>query len=118
MYVSGEKMGASDTAITSAVNVGSSGNVSVAMVAPTATGTYYSYWQMAGSAGNRFGGQIYVTIKVGSGGTTTITATSGATTAATAAKTATVTVTTAANTATQTFTTVPVETTESVETGG
>ena len=111
MYISGEKMRASDTAITSTVNVGSSGNVSVAMVAPSSTGTYYSYWQMADSTGNRFGGQIYVMIKVGSGGTTTITAT----TVATTAQTSTPTITTAANTATPTDTTVPEETTESSE---
>ena len=108
VYISGEKMSASDTTITSAVNVGNSGNVSVEMVAPTTTGTYYSYWQMADSAGNRFGGQIYVTIKVGSGGTATITST----TAATTAKTSTPTNTTVANTATLTETVVETESTE------
>ncbi len=131
VYISGEKMGASDTTLANDVNVGKSGNISVEMKAPTSTGTYYSYWQMADSAGNRFGGRVYVMIKVGKAGTATATKTGvantstvTATTAATVADTATaVNTATEVNTATQiptsTETNIPVvETTETESTGG
>lgn len=112
VHISGETMGASSTKLTSVVNVGLSGNISVEMTAPTKAGTYYSYWKMADSAGNRFGGQMYVMIKVTGSGTATATATRTNTTAATAAFTSTPTNTTVP----PTDTLVPTETVAVVET--
>jgi hypothetical protein len=112
VYISGDKMSASDTTIGSAVPVGNSGSISVSMVAPSTAGTYTSYWQMADASGNKFGGQVYVMIKVGSSsGTSTVTATGAtATKTNTSASTAAPTNTTAASTAT--FTEIPPTQTE------
>ncbi len=50
--------------ITAPVPVGKSYDVSVAMVAPSAPGTYTSYWQMADAKGIPFGKQVSVKIQV------------------------------------------------------
>jgi hypothetical protein len=119
VHISGETMGASSTKLSGVINVGLSGNISVEMTAPTKAGTYYSYWKMADSAGNRFGGQMYVMIKVTGNGTVTATATKTNTTAATAAFTSTFTSVPPTDTPVPTETEVVVETTESTPaTGG
>ena len=107
VYISGEKMSAGDTKIGSVVNVGNSGSVSVSMVAPKTSGTYYSYWQMADASGNKFGGQIYVMIKVGNtSATPTATATGATATASTVVVNTVAATTVAATTAVPTNTTV------------
>ena len=60
----GGRMGGQDAPITAAVPIGSSYDVSVAMVAPSAPGTYTGYWQMKDAKGVPFGQQVSVRIKV------------------------------------------------------
>jgi predicted secreted protein len=57
-------MGGKDAPISAAVPIGSSYDVSVAMVAPSAPGTYTSYWQMKDAKGVPFGQQVSVVIQV------------------------------------------------------
>jgi len=71
VFVSGNAMSGASTALTSAVASGHADNVSVAMVAPLAKGTYTGYWIMQNAAGKTFGSSVYVTIVV----STTYTAT-------------------------------------------
>ncbi|MBI9050812.1 MAG: hypothetical protein JEZ00_15435 [Anaerolineaceae bacterium] len=112
VFISGESMGANDTVIGTVVNTGFSGSVSVKMVAPSTDGTYYSYWRLADKAGNRFGGQVYVMIKVsGNAGTTTVTPT---VTKTGAAKSSTSTLTGVPSTSTQTLTSAPSTATQTV----
>ena len=60
----GGRMGGQDAPITAPVPVGRSYDVSVAMVAPSAPGTYTGYWQMQDAKGVPFGKQVSVRIKV------------------------------------------------------
>jgi hypothetical protein len=69
-YSSGEKMGGSDTLITVPVPRGNQTDVSVKLVAPTASGTYTGTWRMQNAGGQPFGNFVTVVIKVGSGGAT------------------------------------------------
>ena len=60
----GGRLGGQDAPITAPVPIGSSYDVSVAMVAPSAPGTYTGYWQMQDAKGVPFGQQVSVKIKV------------------------------------------------------
>jgi putative hemolysin len=60
----GERMGGQDAPIKVAVPVGGSLDISVPMLAPTAPGTHYGYWQMADANGKPFGKQVSVKIVV------------------------------------------------------
>jgi ABC-type amino acid transport substrate-binding protein/putative hemolysin len=60
----GASMGGQNAPITAAVPVGGSYDASVVMVAPTAPGTYMSYWQMQDAKGVPFGKQVSVKIQV------------------------------------------------------
>jgi arginine/lysine/histidine transporter system substrate-binding protein len=60
----GGRMGGKDAPIAAAVPIGSSYDVSVAMVAPSTPGTYTSYWEMEDAKGVPFGQQVSVKIQV------------------------------------------------------
>ena len=64
VFVSGEQMGGSTTAIDATVSPGYQLNVSVTLTAPDTEGTYTGYWSLVDSAGNTFGAPIYITIEV------------------------------------------------------
>lgn len=56
LYSSGDQMGGpSSTLLTAAVTVGSTGDVSVGLVAPATSGSYTGYWALANAAGQAFG---------------------------------------------------------------
>jgi ABC-type amino acid transport substrate-binding protein/putative hemolysin len=65
VYAKGDgRMGGQDAAIGQVVPVGRSHDVYVAMAAPSAPGTYTSYWQMADAKGVPFGVRVSVKIQV------------------------------------------------------
>ena len=77
-FVSGNAMGGTTTALVAAVQPGQSGDISVAMKAPTTAGDAIGYWILTNDSGQNFGSTFYVKIKVGgtsSTGTATATAT-------------------------------------------
>ncbi|MBI3168091.1 MAG: hypothetical protein HYZ22_06410 [Chloroflexi bacterium] len=80
-FVSGNAMGGVVTAINITVQPGQSGDVSVAMKAPTTAGDAIGYWILTNDSGQNFGSSFYVKIKVGAAAATTGTATATATTA-------------------------------------
>jgi hypothetical protein len=61
---SGNAMSGSTTALPAAVSSGGQGNASVAMIAPSTTGTYTGYWRLKNAAGTFFGQWVYVQIVV------------------------------------------------------
>ena len=74
-FISGEQMGSiTSVALTQSVSPGQQVEVSVDMVAPTASGKYQSYWKMKNATGQLFNDSVYVLINVGSGGATSTTA--------------------------------------------
>lgn len=84
-FVSGNAMSGTTTALTTTVQAGQSGDISVAMKAPATTGDAIGYWILTNDSGQNFGSSFYVKIKVGgtsTTGTVTATATATATTAA------------------------------------
>lgn len=93
-HSSGNTMSGESTALEESVAPGSSVEVSVAMVAPTTSGTCTGYWIMQNAGGSAFGGYVTVIIVVSSSAATitptpTITATVTVTSAATATPSAT-----------------------------
>lgn len=80
-FVSGNAMGGTATALTTTVQPGQSGDISVAMTAPASNGDAIGYWILTNDSGQNFGSSFYVKIKVGSttSGTTTVTPTVTAT---------------------------------------
>ena len=85
VFVSGDGLGGSATALSVIVAPGATIDASVLMTAPTTTGTYTGYWMLQNASGVRFGvgaaatGTFYVNIVVGAGtpgtGTPTVKAT-------------------------------------------
>ena len=80
-FVTGNAMGGVTTALTTTVQPGQSGDISVAMTAPTTAGEAKGTWILTNDSGQNFGSTFFVLIKVGSASTTG-TATATATTAA------------------------------------
>ena len=79
-FVSGNAMSGTTTALTTTVQAGQSGDISVAMKAPVTTGDAIGYWILTNDSGQNFGSSFYVKIKVGGTSTTgTATTTSTAT---------------------------------------
>lgn len=67
-YISGEQMGSvTSVPIAQSVAPGQQIDISVDLVAPTATGTYQGYWKMKNASGQLFNDSVYVQIVVGSG---------------------------------------------------
>lgn len=63
-YLRGEQMDAVDSVPLPSLASNTTGDVSVEMVGPTKPNLHRGYWQAVDSAGNRFGDQIYVEIRV------------------------------------------------------
>jgi hypothetical protein len=63
-FISGTEMDGETTAIDQNVATGTTGDLSVALVAPDSEGTYTSTWQLTDEAGNAFGQSVYVLIVV------------------------------------------------------
>lgn len=74
VFYSGNSMSGATTALSDTVSVGSSGNVSVELTAPSTAGSYTGYWRLQNSSGTSFGESVYVQIVV-SGSTSTPTST-------------------------------------------
>lgn len=79
-FISGDKMGdQTSVALSGQVAPGESVDISVALVAPNATGKYRGYWKMTNAAGQLFDDSVYVEIDVvGAGGATATPTTPGA----------------------------------------
>lgn len=75
-FVSGNAMGGTVTALTTTVQPGQSGDVSVSMTAPTTAGDAIGYWILTNDSGQNFGTSFYVKINVG-GASTSGTVTAG-----------------------------------------
>ncbi|MEI7903540.1 MAG: NBR1-Ig-like domain-containing protein, partial [bacterium] len=65
VFVSGERLGAPASVPMSSVRPGSTADVSVEMVAPSAPGTYRGVWRMQDDRGRPFGDPLWVEIVVG-----------------------------------------------------
>lgn len=85
-FVTGDAMGGATYTLPSAVAAGAVTDISVAMTAPSKTGTIRGDWRMSTAGGQFFGDQVYVQVVVGGGAAPTNTGT-----AATAEPTATAT---------------------------
>lgn len=96
-FVSGNAMGGVATPLTVTVAPGASGDVSVAMTAPTTPGEAVTgTWILTNDSGQNFGSTFFVLVKVGgtsTSGTATATATTAAATIPTAANNPTITLT-------------------------
>ncbi len=100
-FISGSAMGGVTTPIGITVAPGASGDVTVDMIAPSATGEVIGYWILTNDSGQNFGSNFYIQVKVG------VASATGTATATGAAATAT---STNAATATNTDTPAPSET--------
>src|SRR4030042_851778 len=70
-FISGEKMGTiTSVPMPQSVAPGQQVDVSVNLVAPTASGKYQGYWKMKNASGQFFNDAVYVLINVGTGGAT------------------------------------------------
>ncbi|MDR3574407.1 MAG: NBR1-Ig-like domain-containing protein [Anaerolineaceae bacterium] len=65
-FVTGSQMSGASTNLTSSVAPSQQINISVAMIAPSSTGTYTGYWKLANASGSTFGSSVYVQIVVSS----------------------------------------------------
>lgn len=92
-FTGGEQMGGATYTLPSAVAAGAVTDISVAMTAPSKTGTLRGNWRMSTAAGQFFGDEVYVQVVVGGGGTVptntgaAATSTTGPTSAVTATPT-------------------------------
>ena len=68
-FTGGEQMGGATYTLPSAVTAGDVTDISVAMTAPSKTGTLRGNWRMSTAAGQFFGDEVYVQVVVGGGGT-------------------------------------------------
>jgi len=82
-YVAGNAMGGAATALTQAVSPGQSIDISVAMVAPTASGESAGTWRLTNDKAQPFGTNLTIVVNVSGGttGTPTKTVTPGGATA-------------------------------------
>ena len=69
-FTTGNALGGSTVALSSAVASGGQYDISVPMTAPTTPGTYESKWRMSTAGGEFFGNEVYVIIVVGGAGAT------------------------------------------------
>jgi hypothetical protein len=86
-FVTGDAMGGATYTLPSSVAAGAVTDISVAMTAPSKSGTIRGDWRMSTAGGQFFGDQVYVQVVVGGGGA----APTNTGTAATATSTATLT---------------------------
>ena len=78
-FTGGEQMGGVSYTLPSAVAAGAVTDISVAMTAPSKTGTLRGNWRMSTAAGQFFGDEVYVQVVVGGGAAATNTVSVGAT---------------------------------------
>ena len=78
-FTGGEQMGGVAYTLPSAVAAGAVTDISVAMTAPSKTGTLRGNWRMSTAAGQFFGDEVYVQVVVGGGAAATNTVSVGAT---------------------------------------
>jgi Ig-like domain from next to BRCA1 gene len=90
-FVGGEQMSGATYTLPSSVAVNTEIDISIAMIAPTKTGTLRGNWRMSTAAGQFFGDEVYLVIVVGGA---TLTPTKGTATNTSAPPTATPTATT------------------------
>jgi len=76
-FFGGEAMGGGSTLLGKSVPPGGQTDISVALTAPSANGTYKGDWRMQNASGRPFGSAVYVQIKVESGGTAVPTSPTG-----------------------------------------
>ena len=90
-FTGGEQMGGASYTLPSAVAAGAVTDISVAMTAPSKSGTLRGNWRMSTATGQFFGDEVYVQVVVGGGSVATNTgsAATSTTSAATATATAT-----------------------------
>lgn len=74
-FTGGSQMSGARTYLKTTVAPATSMDISVDLVAPSTTGTYTGYWQMADDSGSVFGTSLYLTIIVSATPTGTITTT-------------------------------------------
>ena len=75
-FTGGEQMGGTTYTIPAAIAAGAVTDISVAMTAPSKTGTLRGNWRMSTAAGQFFGDEVYVQVVVGGGAAATSTSTS------------------------------------------
>lgn len=75
-FVGGEQMGGAAYTLPSAVAAGAVTDISVAMTAPSKSGTLRGNWRMSTASGQFFGDEVYVQVVVGGGTAATSTNTS------------------------------------------
>ena len=91
-FTGGEQMGGTTYTLPSSVAAGAVTDISVAMTAPSKSGTLRGNWRMSTASGQFFGDEVYVQVVVGGGGAAVPTNTSsGAAIVPTATATATAT---------------------------
>ena len=78
-FTGGEQMGGTTYTLPSAVAAGAVTDISVAMTAPSKTGTLRGNWRMSTAAGQFFGDEVYVQVVVGGGAAATNTPGAGPT---------------------------------------
>ncbi len=107
VFLSGDEMDGSSTALTESVAPYETIYVSVEMTAPSTTGDYVGYWKLANADSTGFGASVYVMITVTTASTSTPTLTPTSTTEVSSTSTATPT-TAATSTATDIPTSTPI----------
>jgi hypothetical protein len=80
-FVTGEALGGTTFTLPASVAAGAVTDISVAMTAPTKTGTIRGDWRMSTAGGQFFGDQVYVQVVVGGGVAATNTGSAAAATA-------------------------------------
>jgi hypothetical protein len=88
-FTGGEQMGGAAYTLPAAVAAGAVTDISVAMTAPSKTGTLRGNWRMSTAAGQFFGDEVYVQVVVGGGAAATNTTGAPAATNTTSPATAT-----------------------------
>lgn len=86
-FTGGNSLGGTALILTKAVNPGSTIDLSIFMVAPSASGNYQSNWRMSNSDGVFFGDEMYAAIKVGGSTSTPTNSISSATSTPTSSAT-------------------------------
>jgi hypothetical protein len=92
-FTGGEQMGGATYTVPSSVAAGAVTDISVAMTAPSKSGTLRGNWRMSTASGQFFGDEVYVQVVVGGGSVATNTGAAATSTTGAATATATATAT-------------------------
>ncbi len=63
-FISGDQMSGVNTSIDTSVAPGAQAELSVSLTAPSTSGNYTGYWQLANDSGTIFGAEVYVLIDI------------------------------------------------------